>query len=166
MAILDRWTIDFVSSSVEQTTRLGVRLGELLRVHDLVCLSGELGAGKTALARGIGRGWGTGLRVTSPTFTLVNEYPRLVDGRILYHMDCYRLEGEVDLMTAGLDDILFGSGAVMVEWPERIEGMLPKDHLWIALTYVSETRRKLRISATGERSVALLEEFKKSAFGV
>ena len=91
MAILDRWTIDFVSSSVEQTTRLGVRLGELLQIHDLVCLSGDLGAGKTALARGIGRGWGSGLRVTSPTFTLVNEYPRLADGRVLYHIDCYRL---------------------------------------------------------------------------
>ncbi|WP_420632128.1 tRNA (adenosine(37)-N6)-threonylcarbamoyltransferase complex ATPase subunit type 1 TsaE [Candidatus Leptofilum sp.] len=166
MAILDRWTIDFVSSSVEQTTRLGVRLGELLQVHDLVCLSGELGAGKTALARGIGRGWGSGLRVTSPTFTLVNEYPRLADGRILYHIDCYRLEAAVDQMTAGLEDILFGSGAVMVEWPERIETLLPEDRLWIALTYVSETRRKLRISATGERSAELLEDFKKSAFGV
>lgn len=166
MAILDRWTIDFVSSSVEQTTRLGVRLGELMQVHDLVCLSGELGAGKTALARGIGRGWGTGLRVTSPTFTLVNEYPRLADGRILYHVDCYRLEETADQITAGLDDVLYGSGAVMVEWPERIEAILPEDRLWIALTYVSETRRKLRISATGERSVELLEDFKKSAFGV
>ncbi len=166
MAILDQWTIDFVSSSVEQTTRLGVRLGELLEVHDLVCLSGELGAGKTALARGIGRGWGTGLRVTSPTFTLVNEYPRLGDGRILYHVDCYRLEETADQMSAGLDDIIYGRGAVMVEWPERVEALLPEDRLWIALTYVSETRRKLRISATGERSAALLDDFKKSAFGV
>jgi tRNA threonylcarbamoyladenosine biosynthesis protein TsaE len=166
MAILDRWTIDFVSSSEEQTIRLGVRLGELLQMHDLVCLSGELGAGKTALGRGIGRGWGTGLRVTSPTFTLINEYPRLVDGRILYHIDCYRLEETSDQMTAGLDDVLFGSGAVMVEWPERIEALLPEDRLWVALSYVSETRRKLRISAAGERSAELLEDFKKSAFGV
>lgn len=166
MAILDRWTIDFVSSSVEQTTRLGVRLGELLQVHDLVCLSGELGAGKTALARGIGRGWGTGLRVTSPTFTLINEYPRLADGRILYHVDCYRLEETAAQWTVGLEDVLDGVGAVMIEWPERIEAMLPDDRLWIALSYVSETRRKMRITATQERSVALLEAFKKSAFGV
>ncbi len=166
MAILDRWTIDFVSSSVEQTTRLGVRLGELLQVHDLLCLSGELGAGKTALASGIGRGWGTGLRVTSPTFTLVNEYPRMVDGRILYHIDCYRLEKAEDQFTVGLEDVLYGAGAVMIEWPERIEAMLPEDRLWIGLSYVSETRRKLRINATGERSAELLEDFKKSAFGV
>jgi tRNA threonylcarbamoyladenosine biosynthesis protein TsaE len=166
MAILDRWTIDFVSSSVEQTTRLGVRLGELLQAQDLLCLAGELGAGKTALARGIGRGWGTGLRVTSPTFTLVNEYPRLADGRILYHIDCYRLEAEEDRLTVGLEDILYGAGAVMIEWPERIEALLPEDRLWIGLSYVSETRRKLRINATGERSAELLEDFKKSAFGV
>ncbi len=166
MAILDRWTIDFVSSSVEQTTRLGVRLGELLQIHDLICLAGELGAGKTALARGVGRGWGTGLRVTSPTYTLVNEYPRLADGRILYHVDCYRLEETADYLTVGLEDVLDGEGAVMVEWPERIEAILPNDRLWIALSYVSETRRKLRITAKGERSVELFEAFKKSAFGV
>ena len=166
MAILDRWTIDFVSSGVEQTTRLGVRLGELLEVHDLICLSGELGAGKTALARGIGRGWGSGLRVTSPTFTLVNEYPRLSDGRILYHIDCYRLEETADQFTIGLEDVLEGNGAVMVEWPEIIEPMLPEDRLWVNLSYVSETRRKLHINATGERSAELLEAFKKSAFGV
>ncbi len=166
MAILDRWTIDFVSSSVEQTTRLGVRLGELLQVHDLLCLSGELGAGKTALARGIGRGWGTGLRVTSPTYTLVNEYPRLADGRILYHVDCYRLEETGSWQTVGLEDVLDGQGAVMVEWPERIEAILPEDRLWIALSYVSETRRKLRLTAAGERSVELFEAFKKSAFGI
>ena len=84
MAILDEKTIDFISTNVDQTIRLGVRLGELLEVGDLVCLAGELGTGKTAMAQGIGRGWGAGRRVTSPSFTLVNEYPRLRDDRILY----------------------------------------------------------------------------------
>jgi tRNA threonylcarbamoyladenosine biosynthesis protein TsaE len=166
MAILDKWTLDFVSSSVEQTVRLGVRLGELLQPIDLICLSGELGTGKTALARGIGRGWGTALRITSPTFTLVNEYPRQHDGRILYHLDCYRLENQADLMTVGFEDILEGDDAVMVEWPERIETLLPNDRLWVTLSHISETRRKLHITATDERSQVLLEAFKKSAFGV
>ena len=80
MAILDKWTLDFVSSRVEQTVRLGVRLGELLAPYDLLCLAGELGMGKTVLARGVARGWGTAVRVTSPSFTLVNEYPRAKDG--------------------------------------------------------------------------------------
>lgn len=166
MAILDPWTLDFVSSSEEQTLRLGVRLGELLQPGDLLCLSGELGAGKTALARGVGRGWGATLRVTSPTFVVVNEYPRLHDGRVLYHLDCYRLEGPGDVFTAGLEDLLAEPNTVMVEWPERIEKWLRPDRLWVSLTYASETRRKMQMKAQGDRAQKLLEDFKKSAFGV
>lgn len=166
MAILDEWTVDFVSTSVEQTERLGVRLGQLLKPGDVVCLAGELGAGKTTLARGVGRGWGTALRVTSPTFTLVNEYPRLSDGRTLYHVDCYRLSSEGDVVTAGLEDVLDDDGAIMIEWPERLEAWLPEDRLWIALRHMNETRRGMRITASGERSAELLTAFKRSAFGV
>lgn len=166
MAILDEKTVDFISTSVQQTERLGVRLGQLLEPQDLVCLSGELGAGKTAMARGIGRGWGTSLRVTSPTFTLVNQYPRLSDGSVLYHVDCYRLSGEGDLITAGLEDVLSADGAVMIEWPEHMESWLPEDRLWIELRHLNETRRGLRITASGERFAALLKGFKRSAFGV
>lgn len=166
MAILDEWTLDFISTGVEQTERLGVRLGELLQPEDVICLSGELGTGKTVMARGIGRGWGTALRVTSPTFTLVNQYPRLGDGRILYHIDCYRLSSEGEIATAGLEDVLDSGGAIMIEWPERIERLLPADRLWITLRYLKEMRRGLRMVASGERSSALLKEFKRSAFGV
>lgn len=166
MAILDEWTLDFISTSVEQTVRLGVRLGELLHGRDVVCLEGELGAGKTALARGIGRGWGASLRVTSPTFTLVNEYPRLHDGLILYHVDCYRLSGRGEIVTAGVEDVLDGAGAIMIEWPERIESLLPADRLWVRLRYVNETRRSLRMTAGGDRSAELLQGFRRSAFGV
>jgi tRNA threonylcarbamoyladenosine biosynthesis protein TsaE len=166
MAILDKWTLDFVSSSAEQTVRLGVRLGELLQPRDLVCLSGELGAGKTVLARGIGRGWGAAVRVTSPTFTLINQYPRSIDGRILYHIDCYRLETMADAITTGLEDILEGDGALMIEWPERIEALLPDDRFTITMTYENQTRRSLRFQAKGERSTRLFEAFKHSAFGV
>lgn len=174
MAILDSQSLDFVSSSVEQTVRLGVRLGELLQVGDVVCLSGDLGAGKTALARGIGRGWGTSLRVTSPTFTLINEYPRARDGRILYHVDCYRLEpsdetGETsagEWVTTGMEDLLYGGVTLMIEWPERILSHILADRLWIMLRYVNETRRGLRLTASGTRSAQLLQEFRRSAFGV
>jgi tRNA threonylcarbamoyladenosine biosynthesis protein TsaE len=166
MAILDKWTLDFVSHSVTQTGRLGVRLGELLQPRDLICLSGELGAGKTALARGIARGWGAAVRVTSPTFALVNQYPRLIDGRILYHIDCYRLETLADAITMGLEDILASDGAIMIEWPERIEKMLPPDRLTITMRYESETRRNLRVQAVNGRSAALFEAFKRSAFGI
>lgn len=146
--------------------RLGVRLGELLQVHDFLCLSGNLGSGKTALARGIGRGWGTAIRVTSPTFTLVNHYPRMRDDRTLYHIDCYRLESEGDIFTAGLEDILLDDGAFMIEWPEKILSWLPEDRLLIELSHMGETKRKMRFTAGEGRSLDLLKEFRRSAFGV
>lgn len=174
MAILDDKSLDFVSSSVEQTVRLGVRLGELLRPGDVICLSGDLGAGKTSLARGIGRGWGTSLRITSPTFTLINEYPRANDGLVLYHVDCYRLASEVEggettmgeWVTTGLEDLLYGTATLMIEWPERILSHLPEDRLWVSLRYVNETRRGLRLAAAGPRSIHLLQAFRRNAFGV
>jgi tRNA threonylcarbamoyladenosine biosynthesis protein TsaE len=165
MAILSNKAIDFTSNSVEQTERLGIRLGELLQLEDIVCLAGDLGAGKTVIARGIGRGWGTTARVTSPTFTLINEYPRAYDGSMLYHIDCYRLQGMADIITTGIEDILDSSGALMIEWPEIIETYLPEDRLTITLRYVSETRRGLRITAGHGRSLELLTEFRRSAFG-
>ena len=166
MPILNQWTLDFVSNSVEQTERLGVRMGQLLQPFDVLCLSGELGVGKTAMARGIGRGWGTTVRVTSPTFMLINEYPRAGDGRILYHIDCYRLEGLQDAASVGLEDVLEGDGVVMIEWPERIASWLPQTHLWIELGHLTETRRQLRIEARGERAQNLMTQFKHSAFGI
>jgi len=166
MAILTDRSLDFISSSEQQTMRLGVRLGELLQVHDILCLSGELGSGKTVLARGVGRGWGTAIRVTSPTFTLVNQYPRVHDDHILYHIDCYRLESEGDIITAGLEDILLADGAFMIEWPERIRSLLPEDRLLIELSHMGETRRKMRFTAGDGRSLELLKAFRRSAFGV
>ena len=121
MPILDPHSLDFISSSTEQTVRLGVRLGELLQPGDMVCLFGDLGAGKTALSRGVGRGWGTALRVTSPTFTIINEYPRPKDGAILYHLDCYRLESDMDAETVGLEDIFDSLPVMVIYWLGRDE---------------------------------------------
>lgn len=166
MAILTDQSLDFISSSEQQTMRLGVRLGELLQPMDMLCFAGQLGTGKTVLARGVGRGWGTALRVTSPTFTLVNQYPRMPDNRILYHIDCYRLETAGDIISAGLEDILMADGAFMIEWPDRLQDWLPEEKLRIELTHMDETRRKMRFIASGDRATELLMAFRKSAFGV
>jgi tRNA threonylcarbamoyladenosine biosynthesis protein TsaE len=166
MAILDDQTVDSASHSPEQTQRLGVRLGELLEPGDLLCLAGDLGAGKTTLAQGIGRGWGAAGRVTSPTFTLINEYPRARDGRILYHLDAYRLDSLAEVITVGVEDLFDGRGAMMIEWPERLEAILPAERLWISLTYLDDTRRSLRLTAVGPRHAHLLKEFRRSAFGI
>jgi len=171
MAILKDNSLDFTSSSAAQTERLGVRLGELLQPGDIICLSGPLGSGKTALARGVGRGWGSAVRVTSPTFTLINEYPRARDSQPLYHLDCYRLRGAAtaadadDVETTGLFDILDDQFALMIEWAERVEPHLPGDRLWITLGHIDMTRRSLRFEADGTRARALLQAFRKSAFG-
>lgn len=166
MAILDEKTLDFISTSEAQTVRLGVRLGELLQKGDVICLSGELGAGKTTFVRGVGRGWGAGQRVTSPTFVLVNQYPRLQDGMVLYHLDGYRLESWGEVVTTGMEDLFAGTSCAVIEWAERIERMLPPDRLWLTFRYISDTRRGVRMVAFGERSLALLKAFRQSAFGV
>ena len=166
MAILDDTTLDFISSSTEQSVRLGVRLGELLQVGDLICLSGELGTGKTTFAQGIGRGWGASQGVTSPTFVLVNEYPRTRGKATLYHIDCYRLDTPTDIFTAGIEELLDRDCAIMIEWPERIISLLPDDRFWLDLRFINETKRGLRFKADGDRAGQLLSDFRKSAFGV
>ncbi len=91
MPVLDEHSLDFFSRSPEQTRRLGARLGAVLRPGDVICLQGDLGAGKTTFVQGVAQGWGSLDSVSSPTFVIVNEYRR-ADGDLLFHMDAYRLE--------------------------------------------------------------------------
>lgn len=153
--------IDFTSQSIEQTVQIGTRLGKLLKARDVICLSGNLGAGKTALTRGIAAGWGAQEPVTSPTFTLIHEHRRKADNLVLYHIDCYRLEKAADAWQIGLEDLFYNDDPVVIEWPEHIQEALPTDRLWITLTILDDSRRQLVMQATGERYQALLEEFRQ-----
>ncbi len=146
------------SHSVHETEQLGARLGALLRGGELICLSGDLGAGKTAFARGIGRGWGAQELVTSPTFTLVHEHHRPQDGQTLYHVDCYRLSGAAEAWTIGLDELLHGEDVLVVEWPENVADALPQERLWIDLHFEDDTTRRFVFRASGARYVALLAD--------
>ena len=163
MPILDAHTLDFWSHSPEQTVRFGARLGELLRVGDVVALSGELGAGKTTFIAGLSRGWGSSDQVTSPTFVLVNEYRR-PNGQRLWHVDGYRLNSAQEALDLGLDDLLAGDGLVVVEWPERLRDVLPAERLQLQLAWVDHSRRSLRLGATGERYFEIVEQFRRAAF--
>ena len=151
-------TVSFIHTThhVTETQALGALLGALLRPGDVICLSGDLGAGKTAFAQGIGRGWGALEPVTSPTFTLIHEHHRPMDSTILYHVDCYRLQGPADAWGIGLEDLWHGEGCVVIEWPENIQAALPAEHLWVAFTFADEQQRQLTFQATGERYQALL----------
>jgi tRNA threonylcarbamoyladenosine biosynthesis protein TsaE len=165
--ILRAGELDIISHSVEQTQRLGARLGALLQPGDVVCLSGDMGAGKTMFAIGIGRGWGAEIPLTSPTYNLVHEHRHQADQkRRLYHLDCYRLTSELEAENIGLDDVLNGRGPVILEWPEHIEGALPEERLWIELRILEPTRRNFIINASGERYVALLHAFRQATFGL
>ncbi len=166
MPILRDNELDIISHSVEQTQRIGARLGALLQAGDVICLAGDMGAGKTVFTAGIGRGWGAIAPVTSPTFNLVHEHRREKDNLRLIHIDCYRLQGVADLETIGFDDILARHGVLIIEWPERIEGALPKDKLWIEFNILEPTRRSFLLEADGARYQQLLNQFKEATFGV
>lgn len=164
MPILNDRNLEFVSHSPEQTRRLGVRLGELIRPGDLICLAGDLGSGKTTLAQGIARGWGALDAVTSPTFVLLNQYRR-ADSASLYHFDAFRLGGSEEAMDLGLLEVIDGGGPLLVEWPERIQSILPEERLWIALSWVEESRRRLYFTAMGDHYEGLLREYRRKTFG-
>jgi tRNA threonylcarbamoyladenosine biosynthesis protein TsaE len=162
--ILDERSLDFISHAPEQTVRLGVRLGERLLPGDVLCLSGELGSGKTTFASGVGRGWGALEPVTSPTFVLVHEYQR-ADGRRLFHLDCYRLRSGAEALALGFEDLLDSGGAMLIEWPAHILEVLPPERLTLTLRWVDAEKRGFRMDAAGARYETLLKEFRKAAFG-
>ena len=159
--IFDQQTIDFVSHSEAQTRRLGARLAELLRGGEVIALQGELGSGKTRWVQGMGYGLQVDVPVTSPTFILVNEY----HGRLtLYHIDLYRIHQVNEVLTFGLDDYLCGDGVCAIEWPERVAGLLPADHLWITFHHLDDTRRRITMRAGGGFHRQLLRDFQHLTF--
>jgi len=163
MPVLSANSFDFLSHSPEQTRRLGMRLGALLQTGDVVCLQGELGAGKTTLVQGLAAGWGSLDAVSSPTFILVNIYRRPDEGQ-LFHFDTYRIESAPEAEELDLDAML-SAGPLVIEWPERMAGVLPDERLWIKLEYVDEDRRQLTFIPVGKNYETLLENFRKSSFG-
>jgi tRNA threonylcarbamoyladenosine biosynthesis protein TsaE len=148
-----------LSNSPEITRELGNRLGALLQPGDLICLQGDLGAGKTTLTQGIAAGWGSADAVSSPTFVMVNLY-RAADDTPLYHMDAYRIESLPEAEQLGIEDML-AEGALIVEWPERIEAVLPKERLWLTLTHNGENEREIVISASGARYLNIIERIRQ-----
>jgi len=144
-----------ITSSPEQTWRIGELLGELLGPGDLVCLYGDLGAGKTSLSYGIALGLEVKEQyITSPTFTFVNEY----EGRVpFYHIDLYRLKDPEELENIGFEEYLGSDGVTVIEWAERAEDELPGERLSVYLNYVNENSREIGFLPEGERYQKLLD---------
>ena len=123
--------MEYISNSAQETEALGERLAARLRPGDVIAYTGDLGAGKTAFTRGLARGLDCRDRVTSPTFTIVNEY----QGRIpLFHFDMYRLNGSEDLFDIGWEDYLSRGGVCAVEWSEQVADALPEGTVYVTLT--------------------------------
>jgi tRNA threonylcarbamoyladenosine biosynthesis protein TsaE len=137
------------------TAAFGRRLGSLLFPGAVVALVGELGAGKTHLARAIAEGLGVpdGRVVTSPTFVLVQEY----EGRLpVYHFDAYRLRSEGEFADLGADEYFQAGGVCLVEWADRVPGALPAEHLCVALSITGETSRRAAVGGRGARYEGLV----------
>ena len=155
--------MDVFSRSPEQTRRIGIRLGEMLQPGDVICLQGDLGAGKTTFAQGVARGWGSLDSVSSPTFIIVNVYRRGDEAR-LFHMDAYRLDSTSEAEELDLD-LMLTQGPLLIEWPERMNGLVPSERLWVSLEHTSQEERSLKFHAVGKRYDDLLAVIRRAAYG-
>lgn len=151
-----------VSTCETETEALGRRIGALAAADDVYLMSGDLGAGKTCLIRGIASGLGVVEHAFSPSFVLVRQY----SGRLtLYHMDFYRLESAAEIADLGIEEYLSAEGVCAMEWAERARGLLPQDALSVGLSYVigSPDVRRIRFEATGRRYIALLHALRQAS---
>ena len=140
--------MEYITHSPAETEELGCRLGRTLGPGAVVAYFGGLGMGKTAFTRGLARGLGCRGRVTSPTFTIVNEY----DGDIpLFHFDLYRLGSSDELFDIGWDDYLARGGVCAVEWSERVSDALPEDTIFVDIARTDEHEDWRTITVTGGR---------------
>ncbi len=130
----------FQSDSPDQTIEIAKDFSKRVKAGDVICLRGELGAGKTQFVRGFVQGFGfSGNEVSSPTFTVINEYHGDLS---IYHFDCYRLEHYSEAVEIGAEDYFYSDGITIIEWPDKISELLPGDALNITIQVLSENKRE------------------------
>lgn len=123
---------------------LARRVGEESKPGDIICLKGELGAGKTYFVKGFVQAFGISPdTVSSPTFSIIQEYRGSLP---IYHFDCYRLENSKEALEIGAEEYLYGDGVSIIEWPERIEAILPENVKYVQITSINNTTRKINIT--------------------
>jgi tRNA threonylcarbamoyladenosine biosynthesis protein TsaE len=146
--------MQYISHNEEDTQRLGTALGNALEAGTVIAMIGELGAGKTRLVQATAVAMGVERNlVNSPTFVLIQEY----EGRLpLYHFDTYRLRDEDEFLELGADELMGTEGVCLIEWADRVAGVLPDDHLKIEIAITGPSERVFKITATGPKSERLL----------
>ena len=131
---------NFISNSFLETVEIGRKIGKTLQAGDIICLEGDLGAGKTSLTKGIAQSLNIEEEITSPTYTIISEYPGKYK---LFHMDLYRIDSSEEFEMIGADEILFSDGISIIEWSERIEDYLPDEKKIINITIQENGSRKI-----------------------
>lgn len=127
--------MEFIVTTVEETNKIGELIGALVNSGDIICLIGDLGTGKTHLTKGIAKGLHIEDNITSPTFTIVNEY----EGRLkLYHFDVYRVNDPDEIEAIGFDEYIFSDGVSIIEWANYIEELIPSNNLTITIEKLPE----------------------------
>ncbi|ABS39525.1 tRNA (adenosine(37)-N6)-threonylcarbamoyltransferase complex ATPase subunit type 1 TsaE [Clostridium botulinum] len=143
--------MEFIVDSINKTIDIGNFIGRHCNSGDILCLNGDLGAGKTHLSKGIAKGLNIKDNITSPTFNIVNEY----DGRLkLYHFDVYRVNDPDEIEAIGFDEYIFGEGISIIEWSDYIEDLIPNEHMDIRINKIpekGESYRKITINYYGNR---------------
>ena len=138
-------TEKIITLNYTETEEVGFKLAQTLELGSVVLLFGNLGAGKTVFSRGFARGLGITEPVSSPTYTIVQEYDIPDDGR-LYHLDLYRISGVESALAFGVDEFLDDDNAInLIEWPMRIDGILPDNCIKVTLTHLDDEKREIVI---------------------
>ncbi|HBG38505.1 MAG TPA: tRNA (adenosine(37)-N6)-threonylcarbamoyltransferase complex ATPase subunit type 1 TsaE [Clostridiaceae bacterium] len=133
-----------ITNNENETYNIGIKIGKQLKAGDILSLNGDLGAGKTYLTKGIAKGLGVEDYITSPTFTILNEY----EGRIpLYHFDVYRINDVEEMYEIGFEEYLYGNGVCVIEWGSVVEEILPKDTINIKIKSLGELSREIEIKS-------------------
>ena len=154
--------IRITTHSVTETQKLGQTLGAILKQAVIIALNGELGCGKTAFVQGLAKGLAVSEKyyITSPTFTLINEYP---GRRRLFHVDLYRIEHISELEDIGLDEVLYQDAVIAIEWADRLPADTLSDHLALQFKLIGEESRQIDIFAYGHQAGNLLKALETRA---
>ena len=149
------------SRSVNDTKKTSRRIARHLKAGDIICLVGQLGAGKTVFAKGLAEGLGIKeVEVTSPSFVLVRQY---MGGRLpMNHIDLYRLQATRQMLDVGYEDYIYGNAVSVIEWAQRLEYLMPSEYLKVEISLdTDEKARRIEVSGVGKRYEELLKELKE-----
>jgi tRNA threonylcarbamoyladenosine biosynthesis protein TsaE len=151
----------FHTNSDKETIAFGRKIGALLKAGDVVALNGPLGSGKTWLTKGIALGLGVApnMVITSPSFSLVNEYSARC---AMYHMDLYRLERISDILAVGLEEYLYNEGVAVVEWADRLPEILPEWRLAVNFTITDEQCREISLEGDHPRTIEIIKHLERN----